>query len=91
MIEPIKATVDTVSQDGIVRIGFSRPIKLELNRRLLNDDVVEEDYTAEDREKLSKLIEVSYVQASAVEEDHSEHASMSSVGVNTATSTLIEL
>ena len=82
--------MDTVSQDGIVRIEFSRPIKLELNRRLLNDDVVE-DYTAEDREKLSKLIDVKYVQSSAVEADHSEHSSMSSVGVNTATSTLIEL
>ena len=34
---------------------------------------------------------MSYVQSSAVEEDHAEHASMSNVNVNTATSTLIEL
>ena len=95
MFEPIKATVDTASEDGIIRIAFSRPVKLELERRSLNrllaDDEIPEEYSEEDKEKLSQLIDVSYKQSSAVEEDHAEHSSMSSVDVNTATSTLIEL
>ena len=87
--------MDVASEDGIIKIAFSRPILLDLKRRrlyrILADNDITDEYSEEDKEKLSKLMDVSFIQSSAVEEDHYEHASMSSVSVNTVTSTLIEL
>ena len=57
VIEPIKATVETASEDGIIQIAFSRPVFLDLKRRRLNRLLAEDDnaneYSEEDKEKLS--------------------------------------
>ena len=49
--------MDVASEDGIIKIAFSRPILLDLKRRrlyrLLADNNIADDYSEEDKEKLS--------------------------------------
>ena len=88
-----------VSETGDIKIEFSRPIKIEFSevslRSLMTDDYwrkrrwlenVDQIYTAEEKELLSKIIKIEYKSSA---EEGSETSQISKVKVSEASTTEI--